>query len=160
MVLYLRIMWTSFIPSEDSDTFSDFFHVFWRNCCGSFYLSEGFCIQHPCSSPGWMDIVFYHEMLSDHSSSVMESSLRSVIRLRLERKETAYQRLRLSKKCSSICMRSCGSVVEHCVSSAKGHGFNSQGTHILTKKIITWRQCKSLWIKASAKCIHVNMYIH
>ncbi len=27
---------------------------------------------------------------------------------------------------------SCGSVVEHCVSSAKGHGFNSQGTHILT----------------------------
>ncbi len=25
---------------------------------------------------------------------------------------------------------SCGSVVEHCVSSAKGCGFNSQGTHI------------------------------
>ncbi len=29
---------------------------------------------------------------------------------------------------------SCGSVVEHCVSSAKGCGFNSLGTHILTKK--------------------------
>ncbi len=28
----------------------------------------------------------------------------------------------------------CGSVVEHCVSSAKGCGFNSQGTHILIKK--------------------------
>ncbi len=28
---------------------------------------------------------------------------------------------------------SCGSVVEHCVSSAKGCGFNSQGTHILKK---------------------------
>ncbi len=27
----------------------------------------------------------------------------------------------------------CGSVVEHCVSSAKGCGFDSQGTHILTK---------------------------
>ncbi len=27
----------------------------------------------------------------------------------------------------------CGSVVEHCVSSAKGCGFNSQGTHILMK---------------------------
>ncbi len=26
---------------------------------------------------------------------------------------------------------SCGSVLEHCVSSAKGCGFNSQGTHIL-----------------------------
>ncbi len=29
----------------------------------------------------------------------------------------------------------CGSVVEHCVSSAKGRGFNSQGTHILIKKM-------------------------
>lgn len=109
MVLYLRIMWMSFIPREDSDTFSDFFHVFWRNCCSSFYLSEGFCIQHPCSSLGRMEMfMFYHEMLSDPSSPVMESSLCSVIRLRLERKETcrlpAYQRLRLSNKCSSICI--------------------------------------------------------
>ncbi len=28
----------------------------------------------------------------------------------------------------------CGSVVEHCVSSAKGRGFNSQGTRVLIKK--------------------------
>ncbi len=49
-------------------------------------------------------------------------------------------------------MCSCGSVVEHYVSSAKGRGFNSQGTHIL--KMYT---CKSLWIKASAKCINVNV---
>ncbi len=49
---------------------------------------------------------------------------------------------------SLIC--SCDSVVEHCVSSAKGCGFNSQGTHLLIKK-------KSLWIKASAKCINVNV---
>ncbi len=27
----------------------------------------------------------------------------------------------------------CGSVVEHCVSGAKGCGFDSQGTHILIK---------------------------
>ncbi len=27
----------------------------------------------------------------------------------------------------------CGSVVEHCVNSAKGCGFDSQGTHILMK---------------------------
>ncbi len=27
----------------------------------------------------------------------------------------------------------CGSVVEHCVSSAKGCGFDSQGTHVLMK---------------------------
>ncbi len=29
---------------------------------------------------------------------------------------------------------SCGSVVEHCVSSAKGRGFNPHGTHIPIKK--------------------------
>ncbi len=54
---------------------------------------------------------------------------------------------------------SCGSVVEHCVSSAKGCGFDSQGTHILIKKkkCIAWMHCKSLWIKASAKCINVNV---
>ncbi len=46
----------------------------------------------------------------------------------------------------------CGSVVEHCVSSAKGCGFDSQGTHILTKTCIVWMHCKSLWIKASDKC--------
>ncbi len=27
----------------------------------------------------------------------------------------------------------CGSVVEHCVNSAKGCGFDSQGTHVLMK---------------------------
>lgn len=107
MVLYLRIMWMSFIPREDSDTVSDFFHVFWRNCCSSFYLSEGFCIQHPCSSLGRMEMfVFYHEMLPDHSSPVMESSLHSVIRLCLERKETcrlpAYQRPRLYLLCVGL----------------------------------------------------------
>ncbi len=53
---------------------------------------------------------------------------------------------------------SCGSVVDYCISSAKGCGFNSQGTHILIKKCIAWMQCKSLWIKVSAKCINVKMY--
>ncbi len=44
------------------------------------------------------------------------------------------------------------------VSSAKGCGFNSQGTHILMKKkCIAWMHCKSLWIKVSAKCINVNV---
>ncbi len=52
-------------------------------------------------------------------------------------------------------MCSCGSVVEHCVNSTKGCGFDSQGTHILIKKYIYFFY-KSLWIKASAKCINVN----
>ncbi len=51
----------------------------------------------------------------------------------------------------------CGSVVEHCVSSAKGCGFDSQGTHILTKMYNLNAICKSLWIKASAKCVNVNI---
>ncbi len=42
-------------------------------------------------------------------------------------------------------------MVEHCVSSAKGCGFNSQGTHILTEM-----QCRC-GLKASAKCINVNV---
>ncbi len=57
---------------------------------------------------------------------------------------------------------SCGSVEEHCVSSAKWRGFNSKGTHILIRKFINciaWMHCKSLWIKASAKCINVNNWV-
>ncbi len=38
------------------------------------------------------------------------------------------------------------------------HGFDSQGKQELIKcKTVTWMQCKSLWIKASAKCINVNV---
>ncbi len=38
------------------------------------------------------------------------------------------------KRCLDALVCSCGSVVEHCVSSAKGRGFNSQGIHMLRKK--------------------------
>ncbi len=55
-------------------------------------------------------------------------------------------------------------MVEHWIFSTKGCGFNSQGTHKLIKKKMyslnycLIELCKSLWIKASAKCInaHVN----
>ncbi len=46
---------------------------------------------------------------------------------------------------------SCGSVVEHCISSAKVVGS-------VPKKCIPWMYCKSLWIKASVKCINVNAW--
>ncbi len=39
----------------------------------------------------------------------------------------------LLTNCVTKC--SCGSVVEHCVSSTNGCGFNSQGIRILTKKV-------------------------
>ncbi len=49
---------------------------------------------------------------------------------------------------------SCGSVVEHCVSSAKVVGsILREHTY---KTCITRMHCKLLWIKASAKCINVN----
>ncbi len=50
-------------------------------------------------------------------------------------------------------------MIEHCVSSEKGCGFNSHETHILTKKFTIWLHCKSLWIIASAKCIHLNLHL-
>ncbi len=53
---------------------------------------------------------------------------------------------------------SCGSVIKHCISRAKGCGFNSQGTHILTKHLKPkCTHCKLLWIKVSAICINVNV---
>ncbi len=52
---------------------------------------------------------------------------------------------------------SCGSVVEHCVSSVKVVGSFPREHMYWQKKCIT---CKSLWIKASAKCINVNVYIY
>ncbi len=54
-----------------------------------------------------------------------------------------------------MCSRA--SAVEHCVCSAKGCGFNSQGTHNDTI-MYTWMHCKLLWIKVSAKCINVKWF--
>ncbi len=48
-------------------------------------------------------------------------------------------------------------MVEHCASSAKCCGLNSQATHILIKTFTVWMHCKSLWIKTSAK-IHKCKY--
>ncbi len=49
--------------------------------------------------------------------------------------------------------------LEHCVSSAKVVGSIPRETHVLTKKkCIASMHCKSLWIKASAKCINVNAF--
>ncbi len=50
----------------------------------------------------------------------------------------------LSFECSvspAIILCSCGSVAEHCVNSTQGCGFNSQGTHILMKKIYVYPEC-------------------
>ncbi len=60
------------------------------------------------------------------------------------------------KSLNSLNVFLCGSVVEHCVSSAKGCGFDSQGTHVLMKMYNLNAIVKSLWIKASAKYVNVN----
>ncbi len=58
--------------------------------------------------------------------------------------------INLKVKCS------CGSVVEHCISSAKVVGSIPREHTYWQKKCIAWMHCKSLWIQASAKCINVN----
>ncbi len=49
----------------------------------------------------------------------------------------------------------CGSVVEYCVSSAKGCGFDSQGTHILEKKMYNLNAIVSRFGKK--RLINVNL---
>ncbi len=52
-------------------------------------------------------------------------------------------------------------MVEHCVSSAKVVG-SSPREHMYSQKKNVWPEWpkpKSLWIKASAKCINVNVNI-
>ncbi len=69
------------------------------------------------------------------------------------------RKTKLKEFCNTTHVFLCGSVVEHCVSCAKGCGFDSQGTHVQLK-CITWMHCKSHWIKASAKCINVNVNVN
>ncbi len=45
----------------------------------------------------------------------------------------------------------------HCVSSAKVVGSIPREHTYWQYKCIAWMHCKSLWIKASAKCINVNV---
>ncbi len=45
--------------------------------------------------------------------------------------------------------------LEHCVSSTKVVGSIPREHMYWQKKCITWMHCKSLWIKASDKCINV-----
>ncbi len=45
-------------------------------------------------------------------------------------------------------------MVEHCVSCAKGCGFNSQGTHVLMKMY----NLNAIWIKVSDKCKYIYSY--
>ncbi len=47
--------------------------------------------------------------------------------------------------------------LDHCVSSAKVVGSIPKEHTYWQYKCIAWMHCKSLWIKASAKCINVNV---
>ncbi len=49
-------------------------------------------------------------------------------------------------------------MVEHCASNGKIMGSIPRESKSWSNvKTVTWMQCKSLWIKVSAKCINVNM---
>ncbi len=68
---------------------------------------------------------------------------------------------RLSSLCRSwLLNQACVPVaqwLEHCVSSAKVVGSIPREHMYWQYKCITWMHCKSFWIKASAKCINVNV---
>ncbi len=52
-------------------------------------------------------------------------------------------------------------MVEHGASNAKIMGSIPRESKSWSKvKTVTWMQCKSLWIKASAKCINVNVNVN
>ncbi len=50
--------------------------------------------------------------------------------------------------------------LEHCVSIAKLVGSIPRKQTFWQYKCIAWMHCKLLWIKASAKCTHVNVINH
>ncbi len=63
------------------------------------------------------------------------------------------------KRCISTNSVPVAQWLEHCDSSAKVVG-SIPREHILTKKCIAWVHCKSLWTKASDKCINVNTFFN
>ncbi len=82
-------------------------------------------------------------------------SLKKLVILSANGEKLTWKYLELRGK--TVCMCSCGSVVEHCVCSAKVVGLIPREHTYWQYKCIAWMHCKSLWIKASAKCIDVNV---
>ncbi len=61
-------------------------------------------------------------------------------------------------KCSKNYSFPVAQLVEHGVSNAKIMGSIPRESKSWSNvETVTWMQCKSLWIKASAKCINVNV---
>ncbi len=50
--------------------------------------------------------------------------------------------------------------IEHLGSDEKGRFDVDLMKELIKCKTVTWMQCKSLWIKASAKCINVNVNVN
>jgi len=68
-------------------------------------------------------------------------------------KITIFYNIYSLSPCFKTCIISVGQAAEHGVDVS----FDSQGMHELIK-CISWLQCKSLWIKASTKCMNVNLH--
>ncbi len=102
----------------------------------------------PCLTQSWI--------------ALAESARETVSLPRLAMLSTSFFSLEQETSCATdfLCNRlpvlkqecSCGSGVEHCVSSAKVVGSIPREHTYWQYKCITWMHCKLLWIKASAKC--------
>ncbi len=142
-ILNESLMWRGERFVSGSDSFS-------RSCALSYRVCTG--ISSPVSSlqvfPSrsfitWlMQCELERELISSpfESSGLSRSSRDSPIRYQCSLREKDFMiKIITNSLIYYLCYHiqcyscSCGSVVEHCVSSAKGCGFDSQGTHILMK---------------------------
>ncbi len=95
-------------------------------------------LLHICVSPGRIFPSSGFDILQDelHAAVLKRffKSLRAIVLVMLHLANSTNKYRSSWKRTLNLKECSCGSVVEHCISSAKGCGFNSQGTHILIKK--------------------------
>ncbi len=86
----------------------------------------------------WINLISYHP--TEINATAASQCMSLIISL--------FQHILCECVSSEYIRCSCGSVLEHCVSSTKCCGFNSQGTQILIKiKCVSWVHCNLLWIK-------------
>ncbi len=119
-------------------------------------------IKHPPQYFNWKQCDIMKRLTWKHSKCLLNSDIkRSNPVHTLLMMSTLYSQASIwtqyTKWLSVFFITVCyGKIFAHCV-----HILGSSGCQELIKcKTVTWMQCKSLWIKASAKCINVNVNVN
>ncbi len=128
-------------------------------------------LTHPQSILGVYDLINSDELNQSKKNIHIYKAINIFLSLPLTivrvSRSGRWRRMHAQRTCRWVVYRSKGSKVsflkpvaqwlEHCVSSAKVVGSIPREHTYLQYKCIAWMHCKSLWIKASAKCINVNV---